>query len=94
MGSRRAVEGAQDQARVCGRGPGPSKGPQRRGPGHVEGFLKDTRCKGFTQKKEKVELTSYRRQKKHVQSRKAHHDKGPEMPCSRTFGMTWRYKNN
>lgn len=60
-------------------------GSTEKGPRVCGRLLKWHKVQGFTQKKEKVEFTSWRRQKKHVQSRKAHPDKGSEMPCSRNF---------
>lgn len=60
-------------------------GPTEKGLRASGRLPKGHEVQGFTQKKEKVEFTSWRRQKKHAQSRTAHHDKGPEMPCSRNF---------
>lgn len=48
-----------------------------------------------TQKNEKVEFTRWGRPGKHVQSRKAKQDDGPEMPYSLGIvRMTWRYASN
>lgn len=63
---------------------------QSKGQGCVERFLKG-RDSGDTQKNEKAEFTSRRREGKHVRSRKSSPDRGPEMSrTSGTVGMTQR----
>lgn len=69
-------------------------GPQRRGLGRVEGFLKDMRCKGIHKRMRRQSSPAEDGTGSMFKAGRPVGTKAPRRHAVGTVGTTWRYKSN